>query len=225
MRSILTQPIEDYLKTIYQLTRTSERATTNQIAEALEITPASVTGMIKKLSTTDPPLVDYKRHHGVILTAEGMQVALEVLRHHRLLEMFLHQILGYDWDEVHAEADRLEHVISEEFEERIAQALGNPSHDPHGDPIPNRDLEMPESSNHLLFEMRPSQTAVISRVHSTDADLLRFLSDLGMIPGAEISILDYSTFDHNLTLQVGGRPTPIVLGPAVSRQIYITYRL
>jgi DtxR family Mn-dependent transcriptional regulator len=92
--------------------------------------------MIKKLAETRPPLLEYRRHHGVILTSQGEQVALEILRHHRLLEMFLHQILGYTWDEVHAEADRLEHVISEEFEERIAAALGDPSHDPHGDPIP-----------------------------------------------------------------------------------------
>lgn len=221
MRSTLTQPIEDYLKVIYQLTRSNKRASTNQIADALDITPASVTGMIKKLATTNPPLVDYKRHHGVILTGDGMQVALEILRHHRLLEMFLHQILGYDWDEVHAEADRLEHVISEEFEERMAQALGNPSHDPHGDPIPSRELEMPDSSDFLLYEMRPGQSARIDRVGSADAELLRYLSNLGLIPGAALRITGFSTFDHNLTLQINGKSDPITLGPAVSRQIFI----
>ena len=136
MRENLTQPIEDYLKVIYEITRQQPRASTNQIADALKITPASVTGMVKKLSETNPPLLKYQRHHGVELTKQGEMVALEILRHHRLLEMFLHQILGYDWDEVHVEADRLEHFISEKFEERISQALGDPSHDPHGDPIP-----------------------------------------------------------------------------------------
>jgi DtxR family Mn-dependent transcriptional regulator len=221
MRASLTQPIEDYIKTIYQITRNNERATTNQIAEALDIKPASVTGMIKKLASTNPPLVEYQRHRGVVLTEPGMQVALEILRHHRLLEMFLHQILGYDWDEVHDEAERLEHVISEEFEERMAQALGNPSHDPHGDPIPSRDLEMPETSTALLLQLPPQQSAHISRVGSADPDLLRYLSNLGLVPGARVTVLDYSAFDQNLTLQVAGRAEPVVLGPTITRQIYI----
>lgn len=221
MRDSLTQPIEDYLKVIYQITRSNERATTNQIADALDITPASVTGMIKKLAATTPPLVEYQRHRGVVLTPQGTQVALEILRHHRLLEMFLHQILGYDWDEVHAEAERLEHVISEEFEERMAQALGNPSHDPHGDPIPSRDLEMPETSNRQLLGQSPGQSVKVTRVGSADPELLRYLSDLGLIPGARVDVIEYSAFDQNLTLHVSGRQAPVVLGPTITRQIYI----
>ena len=120
MRKNLTKVIEDYLKKIYELTQSDERATTNQIAERMGVTPASVTNMIQKLSASVPPLLEYRKHHGVKLTAEGERDALEIIRHHRLLEMFLHQILGYSWDEVHEEADRLEHVISEEMEERIA---------------------------------------------------------------------------------------------------------
>ncbi|MGB6422377.1 MAG: metal-dependent transcriptional regulator, partial [Anaerolineales bacterium] len=130
----ITHTVEDYLKTIYDITSTLDRASTNQLAESLGVAPASVTGMLKKLAEIEPTIVDYQRHRGVALTPEGEKMALEVIRHHRLIEMFLQQILGYKWDEVHGEADRLEHVISEEFEERISKALGDPSHDPHGDP-------------------------------------------------------------------------------------------
>ena len=157
MRENLTHAIEDYLKTIFDITTTNERASTNMIASSLGVTPASVTGMIKKLASTVPPLLEYQSHRGVILTGEGERIALEIIRHHRLIEMFLHQILGYEWDEVHAEADRLEHVISEEFEERIARVLGDPSHDPHGDPIPTRDLDMPEMPSKALIDARPGQ--------------------------------------------------------------------
>lgn len=221
MRENLTQPIEDYLKVIYEITRQQPRASTNQIADALKITPASVTGMVKKLSETNPPLLKYQRHHGVELTQEGELVALEILRHHRLLEMFLHQILGYDWDEVHVEADRLEHFISEKFEERISQALGDPSHDPHGDPIPDRQLSMPDSPQLLLTEIHPPQSAIVRRVNSSDGDLLRYLGEQGLIPGAKIQATSFSSFDDNLTLLVEGREEKVVLGPSITRHIYI----
>ena len=122
MKTEVTHAIEDYLKTIYELTVSQERASTNQIADSLDIKPASVTGMVKKLAMSEPPLVDYQKHRGVALTHDGERVALETIRHHRLLETFLHETLGFEWDTVHEEADRLEHVISEEFEERIAQS-------------------------------------------------------------------------------------------------------
>jgi DtxR family Mn-dependent transcriptional regulator len=165
--------------------------------------------------------VEYQRHHGVTLTRQGTLVALEILRHHRLLEMFLHQILGYEWDEVHAEADRLEHVISEEFEERMAEALGNPSHDPHGDPIPDRDLHMPEFSRISLADLTPQQSAVISRVNSADPEFLRYLSNLGLVPGAQVTVLSLSPYDQNMTFRVEARPDTIVLGPVITRQVYI----
>jgi DtxR family Mn-dependent transcriptional regulator len=221
MRDQLTHTIEDYLKIIYEITTTDQRASTNQIAIALDVTPASVTGMIKKLSSTNPPLLEYQSHRGVILTPEGEKVALEILRHHRLLEMFLHQILGYEWDQVHSEADRLEHVISEEFEERIAQALGNPSHDPHGDPIPTRDLSMPDSPSLKLSGLRTGQCARIHRVANEDPELLRHLSNLGLRPGIELEILDYSPYDGILTLRVLPDQPSIVLGPTITNQIYI----
>lgn len=221
MRAELTQTIEDYLKTIYELTTTEERASTNGIAERLNVTAASVTSMIQKLAATDPPLVDYQKHRGVALTPDGRQVALEILRHHRLLELFLHQILGFEWDEVHAEADRLEHVISEEFEERIAQALGNPEYDPHGHPIPTRDLHMPTSPTTRLYDLRPGQKGTVLQVQDSDPELLRYLGKVGLTPQAQIDITDFSPFDENLTLQVAGREETLVLGPRISRQITV----
>jgi DtxR family Mn-dependent transcriptional regulator len=219
MRENLTQSVEDYLKTIYEITNAERRASTNQIAERMGVTPASVTGMLKRLAANDPPLLEYHKHHGVELTPDGERVALEVIRHHRLLELFLHQTLGYPWDEVHAEADRLEHVISEEFEERIAQALGNPQHDPHGDPIPDRDLLLPDEEAVPLGNLRQGQQAVIHRVRNDDPELLRYLQSIGVTPQAHLSVLDYSYFDGNLRLLVAGQE--LVLGPAITQRVYV----
>jgi len=221
MREQLTHTIEDYLKTIYEITTNSERASTNRIADALEITPASVTGMLKKLSETDPPLVVYQRHRGAVLTKEGEQVALEILRHHRLLEMYLHQMLGYEWDQVHAEADRLEHVISEQFEEKIAQALGDPQRDPHGDPIPSRDLKMPASSALTMSELRPGQEAIICRVSSSDSKLLRYLREHDLIPGTFFVVVAYSDFDEVHHIQIEKKKTAVAIGYNITSQIYV----
>lgn len=220
-RETLTHVVEDYLKAIYDLTATSGRATTNQIAERMGVTPASVTSMIQKLASTQPPLLKYRKHRGVELTVDGEKVALEIIRHHRLLEVFLQQTLGYSWDEVHDEADRLEHVISEEFEERIAESLGNPRLDPHGDPIPTRELHLPESARLTLSQLRPKQRAVIQRVRDADPQLLRYLSEMGLKPEAHVKILDYSPFDDNLRLEIEGREESVVLGPSVTSQVYV----
>lgn len=217
----MTHVIEDYLKTIYDLTAANGRATTNQISERMGVTPASVTNMIQKLSSTKPPLLDYLKHHGVKLTPEGEKVALEVIRHHRLLEVFLHQTLGYSWDEVHEEADRLEHVISEEMEERIAASLGNPKHDPHGDLIPTRDLELPKTTAVPLSQLRPPQVARTERVSDSDPELLRYLSQMGIEPGSVVHVLDYSPFDGNLSVQINGDSRQIVLGPRVTDQVFV----
>lgn len=221
MRENLTQTIEDYVKTIYQLTRDSQRASTNQIAASLEVTPASVTGMLKKLASTEPPLVEYKKHYGVVLTPAGEKIALEIVRHHRLLEMFLVQILGYDWDEVHAEADRLEHHISEIFEERIAEALGDPDYDPHGNPIPTRELAIPEIDDIPLLHLRPGQHAIVQRVRESDPELLRRVAVVGLIPGARVEVLDYSALDANLRLAIAGRTGSIILGEGITNQVFV----
>ncbi|MGD9091733.1 MAG: metal-dependent transcriptional regulator [Anaerolineales bacterium] len=212
---------EDYLKSIYELTVNGERATTNQIAERLEVTPASVTGMLKRLVSNDPPLIEYRKHRGVELTPEGEAVALEVIRHHRLIELFLHETLGYSWDEVHKEADRLEHVISEELEERIAQALGDPISDPHGEPIPTRELVLPAQSAIHLTDLRAGQKAVVQRVEDDDPELLRYFHSLGLVPQAQLHIVEYSRFDGNLSLRVSDQEEEIVLGPRVTRHIFV----
>ena len=198
-----TQSVQDYLKRIYELTECGQPASTNDLARELNIKPASVTGMIQKLAAEKPALVEYQKHQGVTLTPTGKKAALEVIRHHRLLEAWLVQTLGYSWDEVHEEAERLEHVISEDFERRIAAALGHPTRDPHGEPIPTEDLKMPVDASMPLSSLMPGQTATIQRVASQDPDLLRHLDTLGLTPGIQIEVTAYSTFDNNLTVKTG----------------------
>ncbi|MEN8173145.1 MAG: metal-dependent transcriptional regulator [Chloroflexota bacterium] len=221
MRDQLTHAIEDYLKTIYDLSILHGRVTTTQLAKALEVTPASITGMLQKLAAAQPPLVDYQKHYGVTLTSEGEKIALEIVRTHRLLELFLHKTLGYSWDQVDAEADRLEHVVSDEFEERIAQVLGDPTHDPHGDPIPTRDLELPSHAKLCLCELQPGQRGTIQRVRDHDADLLCYLSERGVVPNAVFKVIDQSPFDNNITLKIDGQKSNIVLGPRIVHQIFV----
>jgi DtxR family Mn-dependent transcriptional regulator len=217
----LSPSVEDYLKAIYGLTREQARASTNELAEQMGVAPASATGMIQKLALMQPPLVAYQKHHGVCLTAEGEKTALEVIRHHRLLEAFLFNKLGYAWDEVHDEADRLEHVISEELEERIALALGDPSFDPHGDPIPTRELQMPGGANIRMSELHPGEHATIQRISNADPDLLRYLASIGLTLNSEVTVLAASRFDGNLELQLSGRGNPIVLGQQVTSQVFV----
>lgn len=219
MRPNLTHAIEDYLKAIYELSLSDGRATTNQIAERLEVTPASVTGMIKRLAATEPALLLYQKHHGVELTEAGEKVALEIIRHHRLLELFLHETLGFSWDEVHEEADRLEHVISETLEERIAQALGDPTLDPHGAPIPTKELNLPPQVRVRLMMLREGQEAVVQRVEDDDPELLRYLETIGLVPLAQVEVIERSIFDDNLRLLIDDQE--VVLGPRVTEQVYV----
>jgi DtxR family transcriptional regulator, Mn-dependent transcriptional regulator len=219
MEQVLSISIQDYLKNIYELTENGESASTNALAKKLNISPPSVTGMIQKLASARPALVEYHKHQGVTLTGEGKKAALEIIRHHRLLEAWLVQTLGYSWDEVHEEAEKLEHVISEDFEGRIAAAMGNPRRDPHGELIPTADLKMPPDDSTPLSMLRPSQTAVIQSVKAADPELLRYLRGHGLVPGAEIEVKDYSSFDHNLTLKVGRKI--IVLGISITRKIHV----
>lgn len=222
MKNRLSAAGEDYLKVIYELTQEDERASTNEIAAQMRVTPASATGMIQRLAAADPPLVAYRKHHGVSLTLAGRQMALEVIRHHRLLESYLHEKLGYSWDEVHEEADRLEHIISEEMEERISLVLGDPAYDPHGDPIPSREFQLPERSKVRMNELHPGDLATIQRISNKNPDLLRYLSSIGLTPGSQVMILDVSPFDGNLHLQICGQMLSIVLGQQVTSQVFVT---
>jgi DtxR family Mn-dependent transcriptional regulator len=213
--------VEDYLKVIYKLSVGNERVSTGQISDALVVSPASVTDMVQRLANEDPPLLDYRKHQGVALTEEGQNVALEILRHHRLLELFLHEILGYSWDQVHAEADRLEHVISEDFEERVAAVLGNPQRGLHGEPIPTKNLEMPDHNTSYLHDMRPDQHGIVHSVNDDDPGFLRYLEAQGLVPGAEFAVVDFSPYDNNLRIRVAGKEKEIVLGPSVTAQVQV----
>ncbi len=219
MENTLTISIQDYLKHIYELTENGQSASTNALAQKLNIKPASVTGMVQKLASAKPALVEYQKHQGVTLTEEGQKAALEVIRHHRLLEAWLVQTLGYSWDEVHEEAERLEHVISEDFERRIADAMGNPLRDPHGELIPTADLKMPSDASIPLSALRPRQMGMIKTVKAADTQLLRYLNSLGLLPGVRVEVQFYSPFDHNLTIKA--RQRSMVLGLGVTSKIFV----
>jgi DtxR family Mn-dependent transcriptional regulator len=221
MSETITQSIQDYLKHIYELNEHGGAASTNNLANRLSIAPASVTGMLQRLANSQPPLVIYKKHQGVTLTKNGEKAALEVIRHHRLLETFLVNTLGYSWDEVHYEADRLEHVISENFEARMAAALGNPTRDPHGELIPTADLIMPADESCPLASLRTDETAIVRRVSDDDPALLRHLREIGVVPEVKVTVKNYSEFDGNLTLQVEGQKSNVVLGTAITSQIFV----
>ena len=219
MEQTLTISIQDYLKNIYELTESGESASTNALAAKLKVSAPSVTGMIQKLASAKPALVEYQKHQGATLTKEGRKAALEVIRHHRLIETWLVQTLGYSWDEVHEEAERLEHVISDDFERRIAAALGHPMRDPHGELIPTADLKMPLDNTTPLSALRPNQTGTVQCVKAADTEMLRYLESLGLVPGAHIEVKEYSPFDHNVTVKVGRRSS--VLGLNITSKIFI----
>jgi DtxR family Mn-dependent transcriptional regulator len=221
MSESLTDSIQDYLKIIYELTVSGEAASTTALAERLGIAPGSVTGMLQKLSSVRPALVSYQKYQGVTLTDAGRRAALKVIRHHRLIEAWLVQSLGYAWDEVHNEAERLEHVISEDFEMRIAAALGHPQRDPHGEPIPSVELVMPVDESIPLSALQPDQQAVVRRVHARDRALLRHLEELGLMPGTRMKVLEVSPFDQVMQIQIYGQNETLVLGLAITSRVFV----
>jgi DtxR family Mn-dependent transcriptional regulator len=198
----LTDAIQDYLKEIYKLEAAGRRATTSALAEVLEISPPSVTAMLKKLATLG--LVQHERYHGATLTEPGERVALEVIRHHRLLEQYLVETLGLSIDAVHAEADRLEHALSEELEAHIDRTLGFPTRDPHGDPIPGPDLRIATTKATPLSRLEAGAKAVVSRVPDGDGELLRYLTKLKLIPGSRLEVRESAPFDGPVTVRIGG---------------------
>ena len=197
----LTAPQEDYLKQIFLLGEPGDSVGTQTLAVRLGVRPASVTGMVQRLAELG--LVDHRRYRGVRLTESGRRVALEMLRHHRLLETYLAETLGFGWAEIHDEAERLEHVISERFEERIAEVLGHPTRDPHGDPIPDAQLRLPvDGGGRRLAEPAAAGAATVLRVGSQDPDSLAVLERLGLVPGARIDVLEHSP--AGVRVEVGG---------------------
>lgn len=211
----LSEAIQDYLREIHRLEASDERATTSALAARIGVSASSVTSMLKKLAVLD--LVDHTPYHGVTLTEPGVKIALEVIRHHRLLEQYLAETLGLGIDAVHAEADRLEHVLSEELEARIDEALGYPTHDPHGDPIPDAALNYEPGEFRPLDALDPGEAAVIERIPDGDPALLRYLEQLSLVPGQHVVLQDAEPFDGPLIVKVGERERPISRG--LARQI------
>ena len=197
----LTNAMQDYLKEIHKLRMEGRKATTSAIAERMAVRPPSVTAMLKRLSALG--LAEHAPYRGVELTPSGERVALEVIRHHRLLEQYLAQALGLSLDAVHSEADRLEHVLSEEVEARIDRSLGYPTHDPHGDPILDADLRIDRARLRTLASLEPGEEATIRRVPDDDDELLRYLSKLTLVPGKKVKLRRAEPFGGPLTVRIG----------------------
>jgi DtxR family Mn-dependent transcriptional regulator len=203
----LSDAIQDYLKELYKLHAAGDRATTSALARRMEVSPPSVTSMIKKLAELG--LVEHTPYKGARLTPEGERTALEVIRHHRLLEQYLAETLGLPLDKVHVEADRLEHALSEELEAQIDRTLGYPTHDPHGDPIPDVNLHIAEGEVRPLASLEAGDEATIRRVPDGDGDLLRYLTTLRLTPGRRVRIAGSEPFGGPLTVAVGKARHPI----------------
>jgi len=198
---------ENYAKAIYELQRGEGTVGTSAVAERLGVTRASASGMLRRLA--DEGLVDYAPYRGARLTPEGERIALEMIRHHRLIELFLAEVLGMPWDRVHAEAEVLEHHISEELEELIAEKLGQPVLDPHGDPIPDRDLAIGADDSVPLEELEAGEVGTFVRVSDSDASMLRYLAEREIQPGASLAVKGKEPFGGPVMVEIAGRTHPL----------------
>lgn len=215
----ISAPVQDYAKAVYALeTRAGAAVSTNDLAARLGVTAGSVSGMVRKLAELG--LVEHEPYRGVRLTDQGRRVALEVLRHHRLIELFLATELGMPWDQVHAEAEILEHVISEDLERLISERLGNPTLDPHGDPIPTLTLEIDEGDTASLEELSPGLVGTFVRVSDSDPEMLRYLVEHGIMLGTRLTITDRQPFGGPVFVRVGDRELP--LGGELARAMRIS---
>jgi DtxR family Mn-dependent transcriptional regulator len=214
----LTRSVEDYLKAIYRLSPEGRPASTSDIAHLLELSPASVSGMVKRLS--EQGLLEHLPYKGVQLTAEGRRAALRMVRRHRLIEAYLVAFLGYSWDTVHDEAERLEHAVSDTLVERMASVLGNPTADPHGDPIPTADGSIDEPAWVPLSDIGPGQTVELRRVDESQPDRLRYIASIGLTPGAVVSVVERQPFRGPITIEIDGRTH--VIGHELGQVLFCT---
>jgi DtxR family Mn-dependent transcriptional regulator len=213
----LTGPVEDYLKAIYALGRGTGAVATNDIAQRLDVAPASVSGMVRRLA--EQGLLAYERYRGVTLTEKGRRAALRTLRRHRVIESYLSTALNYPWDRVHAEAERLEHAASDELVDRMAASIGEPESDPHGAPIPSREGIMDETEYVPLGELAEGLGVRVVRVSDEDPEMLRYLGELAITPGTELLIVSKAPFDGPITLRIGSVLHSI--GPALAAQVMV----
>ncbi len=215
----LTRSVEDYLKAIYTLTEREESASTSALAESLDVQPASVTGMVKRLAECG--YLEHARYHGVRLTEGGSREALRIIRRHRILETYLHMCLGYSWEDVHQEAERLEHAASDVLIDRMAAILEHPSHDPHGAPIPTPSGEIEASDFVTLNEVAPGVAVQIRAVQDEDPVRLRYLETLGLVPGVRLTVQERAPFDGPTTVSVGIRGDEEVIGSDLAEGIFV----
>jgi DtxR family transcriptional regulator, Mn-dependent transcriptional regulator len=221
VRSEVSNAVQDYAKAIWSLAQRGDQpVSTSALAERLEVSPASASAMIKRLESMG--LVEHEPYHGVQLTRAGERVALEVLRHHRLLELYLAEALGMSWDRVHEEAEVLEHAISPALSELIAAKLGNPTHDPHGDPIPTADGEIDEAPTRALSDLEPGARGLFVRVSDSDPDMLRYLAERGIAPGDRFEVVAREPFEGPLTVRFAG--SSHVLGGALPQAMRTVVR-
>ena len=214
---MLTESTQDYLKAIYSLEREQGNVLTTQLAQRLKVTPASATGMLRKLS--EMKLVSYKRYQGVALTLSGKKIALEVIRHHRLIELYLNEVMGVPWDKVHLEAEKLEHVISEELEDRMDELLGFPTKDPHGAPIPSKSGKVEKSSSQSLADLSSGKIALIAEVNDEDSEFLRYAADLGLTPGTSVQVLSVAPYSGPIILKL--KEKEVVIGREAAQRILV----
>lgn len=216
-----TESTDNYLKAVFELTAVYERATTMEISKRLSVSAASVTGMLKKLASSSPSLITYRKHFGAELTEAGHRRAVEVIRHHRLIETYLHDALGYGWEEVHAEAEKLEHFISEDLEDRMAAKLDYPEYDPHGHPIPRRDGTIPPCDDVPLRQVQPGSVVRVNRVDDEHSGTLCLLRQLQIRLYDELEILPSTSPDGSLQLRKGNQP-PFTLTSSDASRIRVT---
>lgn len=222
VENFLSSSVEDYLKAIYLQTREGKPTTTLALAETLNVRSASVTNMLQRLSEGQQGLIHYRKRYGVSLTPEGEKAALQIIRRHRLLEQFLYQVLGYPLEEVHQEAEKLEHVVSPLFIESIVRLMQNPVYDPHGHPIPDPDLVMSDARKlRRLSDLNEGDKAVVRKLSDQDRDMLTFLLTVGITPGVEIVVIQKNPLDGSLQFQIKGSELSQVLGEATCASIQV----
>jgi len=216
-REPLTAPVEDYLKAIYTIGKGTGAAATNEIAQRLALAPASVSGMVRRLA--DQGLLAYERYHGVKLTESGRRAALRTLRRHRVIEAYLAEALGYQWDRVHEEAERLEHAASDELVDRMAATIGEPEVDPHGAPIPTKDGSVDETEYTSLADLAVGSSGTVVRVADEDPEMLRYLGELSILPGKRITVKARAPYDGPITLASGRHE--VTIGPALAAHVLV----
>ncbi len=220
-----TQAQQDYLKAVYAIEETLERVTTSALSEHLGVRPSSVTSMVKKLNQACPKLLDYKSHRGVALTKAGRRIALDMTRRHRLIEQFLVEMMGYGWDEVHNEADRLEHSVSDRFVDRLDELLGHPTRDPHGRPIPSKSGEVEAIEEIRLADAPLNETFTVSSVGSEEMKFLKYLGDIGLTPGVVVKVSEVAEAGKTMLIDLfeGGNGRQYVISSALAEKVFVAH--